>query len=64
MGLISVIENLIPPTVSEHSEFILWIVVGVIFTFSIFSTINDMINELRSEIKDLKSRIEKIEREK
>ena len=64
MGLISVIESLIPPIVSEHSGLIFGIVVVVLFLFSIFKTIDDMINGLRKEIQELKNRIEKIERER
>ena len=64
MGLISIIESLIPPTVSEHKELILWVVFGVLILYSILNIIFEMSSELRSEIKDLRSRIEKIEREK
>jgi flagellar biosynthesis protein FlhB len=64
MGLISLIERLIPSQVSEHGELILWTVIGVIFLFSLLNSIDSMIKSLRSEVQDLRSRIEKIEKEK
>ena len=68
MGLISVIESLIPPTVSEHSALIWLIICGVLIVYSplkIFLEVQDSRhNALRKEIQELKNRIEKIEIER
>ena len=64
LGLISVIESLIPSQISDHSE---QIVLGLIVVYVFFSTlknIDEVHKKLYDEIKNLRERLEKIEKER